>query len=163
MATYRRGTTVTETLVAIVLLSTAAIGVSKMFGQTRDSLRTMEFASLCSWELENAKAIIHSWPTDQVTAAKIEAMPISPAIIKQAADARWQTTVVTIQEPIQAIQVTIAINAARFEQPAANIAKLTFWLPAERSSVQTMAEENVAEENVTEDDSQADATEANDP
>jgi hypothetical protein len=146
----RSGTSVTEIIIATVLLSTAAAGVTRFISHAGTGLQGLEQRHAMMRELENARAIIGSWPIDEVTAEKIEQIPFSASVQPASSTIQWQAQVKRIDVPLAALQITLAIQTVRQQQSSIPV-KLTFWLPytAEnqaRLPLPAVADETLADE-----------------
>ena len=128
-ADQRSGVSSIEILVATALLATVITGIGRLAHTTHQGLRDRELAARLHWEIVNAREQVGTWAADQITAARIEALPFSPALTTQLDGLRWQAQVHTITEPATALQVTLAIHCM-VESQAAEPATLTFWVPS---------------------------------
>lgn len=126
-AAQRAGVSTVEILVATALLATAITGIGRLAHSTQQGLRDRELAARLHWEIGNAREQIGTWAADEITVARMEALPFSPALSKQLEGLRWQAKVHSISEPATALQVTLAIQCL-VDSQAAQPAQLTFWV-----------------------------------
>lgn len=126
----RSAVTSMETLVAIIVLSVAAIGVSRFVAAVHSGLRDQELRQRIGWEIENARELIGSWEAEEITEDRIEQLPFSNGLAESLSEVRWVSRVNRVEEPIPASRVTLAIECQHQGQ-IAKPQELTFWVPAE--------------------------------
>ncbi len=121
-----------EVTVALLLLTACAMGVGRFVSQVQVGLRERELSRCLGWEIENAKETILSWQPSQVSVARIESLPVSEAALQRLAAAGWQAEgwradVTSIEQPVNALQVTLRLVCRLESQPAVP-KKMTFWI-----------------------------------
>ena len=121
------GLTTTEVLVSIAVLGAAVTGVGKFASTMQQGLRDRELSARIGWEVLNAREEIGSWNFAEITAERIEAMPVSDVLHRDILDARWEAQVEIIEQPVAATQVTLAL-AGNYRGQAARPQRLTFWV-----------------------------------
>lgn len=128
----RSAVTSMETLVAIIVLAFAAIGVSQFVATVHSGLREQELRQRIGWEVENARELICSWETEEITKERIEQLPLTSGLTDTLSEVRWVSKVSQVEKPIPATRVTLAIEC-RYQGQIAKPQELTFWVPAENA------------------------------
>ncbi len=113
----------------MVLLAAAAVGVGRFVQSVRDGLLDRELSTRLAWEISNARQRIGSWDPADVTQQRIEQIPISKALRSRLNQPRWRATVEAIDEPAQALRVTLGLRC-QIQGQAAEPEVLTFWVDA---------------------------------
>lgn len=125
----RSGTTTIEVVVAITLLTTAAVGVSSFAASSRAGLRQRELSARIAVELDNAREIIGAWQPTDVTVDNIEQLSFSDSF-PASYQPRWIADVETIDTPVPAVRVRLLLELTIGQQVARPDA-LTFWIDAQ--------------------------------
>ncbi len=128
--TLRTATSTAEVIIAVALLAIAASLVGRFVSQVRSGLRDRELSARVGWELQNARERIGSWSTDEITKERIAQLPVSKAVASKLENARLNATVLRIDSPVVATQVTLGLRGELNGQ-AVQPAVLTFWVPIE--------------------------------
>lgn len=128
----RAAFSITELVIAIILLSGAVVAVGQFVVQVKQGLRDRALSRQIGWEIENVREQISSWPLDDVTAARIAAVECSPALQAELDEVRWEAEVLPLETPVRATQVTLRLQCTLNEQRA-EPASLTFWIESEAS------------------------------
>lgn len=123
-----------EMLVAMSLLAAAMTMVGKFVHQVQAGLKNQELSARFDWELLNARERIGSWAEEQITVQQIQQIPISDSLSSQVTNAHFAASIMKIETPLPATQVTLAFEcevAGQTIQPS----MLTFWVasPAEEN------------------------------
>jgi len=116
-----------EVLVAIALLAAATTMVGAFVHQVKAGLRDRELSTRCDWELMNARERIGSWPVEQITQQQIQQISISESLTASIANAHLSAAIQKIENPVPAIQVTLAIEGELNDQTI-QPSVLTFWV-----------------------------------
>jgi hypothetical protein len=128
----RTAFTITELVIAIILLSGAVVAVGQFVVQVKQGLRDRALSRQIGWEIENLREQICSWPLADVTAARIAAVECSPALQAELEEVRWEAEVLPLVTPLRAMQVTLRLKCKLNEQ-IAEPESLTFWIESEAS------------------------------
>lgn len=123
----RQGFTITETLIATLLLGITIAIIGTFSSTLARGLRDRELSARIGSEITSLREVIGSWKTEEITVENIEAIPVVKAIGKRMANARWQAQVAQIEEPIEGLAVTISL-VAEYEGQAIQPEKLRFWV-----------------------------------
>ena len=109
------GTSVGETLVAIGILSILVGLVGQFSNHVRSGIDDLRLNKLIQWETQNARELIGSWPTDQVTQERIEAIEVSTQIEQYLSEATWQASVTSTSIQLTGIENSIPALAIKLE------------------------------------------------
>lgn len=131
--TNRMAVTSMETLVAIIVLSIAAMAVSQFVVTVHSGLQDQELSQRIGWEIENARELIGSWPVEKITQERIEQLPFANGLSENLVQARWVARVKQVEEPMPATRVTLGIEC-QYQGQVAMPQEMTFWIPAEIAS-----------------------------
>ena len=123
----RQGFTITETLVATLLLGITIAIIGTFSSTLARGLDDRELSARIGWELTSLRETVGSWKVEKITAKNIEAIPVVDAIDKRLPSARWQAQVEPIKEPIEGLAVTISL-VAEYEGQTIQPEKLRFWV-----------------------------------
>ena len=123
----RSAVTLTEAVVATVLLGLAVAGVGHFVSSVQRGLKDRELSARLDWEMVNARETIGSWPVEWVTQERIESLSVSPTLLKELTDVHWEAEVSSILDPVAATQVTLTL-ACNYGGQKARPQQLTFWM-----------------------------------
>ncbi|MEM7473629.1 MAG: hypothetical protein AAF483_01415 [Planctomycetota bacterium] len=124
----RSGISVTETVIAALLLSAALGAVLRFAVSAKSGLRNQELRTRLEWELVNAREKIGAWPEDKITEEAIATLPVSGALTRKLQELQWSAKITSIKSPVEALQVDLALHyevQGRFAEPRS----LSFWVP----------------------------------
>ena len=127
----RRAMSVTETVVAVLVLGVASGLVLRFAVQIKGGLQQRELSSRLTWELLNAREQIGSWSVKEVTESRIAELPISDGLWQQVSDLRWEAELREIDSPVDAKQVGLSL-CCRYGGQVIKPRQLTFWVLEKR-------------------------------
>lgn len=126
--THRRGYTVVEVLIAVVLLGLTVVMTARFVSSLNQGLRDRELQSRLAWEIENAREQIGSWPPAEITSERIAELKVSEAVQRRCQNAFWAAELSKIESPGTALQIALTLRCTMHGQ-AVEPQKLTFWVP----------------------------------
>lgn len=106
----RKGVTVTELLVACVVLSAALVTTQSFHSRSMACQQAARQSRLVQRLVNNARQEIASWPIETVTLDRITGLGMDPVLAAQLPGAVWLAEVADIHEPIDCKQVWIALQ-----------------------------------------------------
>lgn len=89
----RTGFSVGESVIAIGVLVIVVASVGKFSDYVRGGIDGLRLSKLIHWETQNIREQIGSWPVEQVTLDKIQAIELSPQLAYYLSDAKWNASI----------------------------------------------------------------------
>jgi hypothetical protein len=129
-ARLRSATTTMEIVIGIVLLGSAVSLLGQFAASVKKGLADQELSARLGWEISNVCETIRCWDPSQITAARIQAIPLSDSIRERLPDAVWKANVSAITDPASAWQVELQL-ACNYQGQSAVPVQLTFWIERE--------------------------------
>lgn len=115
-----------ELIVALAVLTVAAVGIGRFVTSVHSGLRELEDQSRLQWELTNARERIGCWRVDHISRERIAQLPISSELSQAYSNLAWRARVQPIEEPHEALQVELSMHGEYRGQPAV-LSEITFW------------------------------------
>lgn len=140
----RRAMSVTETVVAVLVLGVASGLVLRFAVQIKEGLQQRELSSRLTWELLNAREQIGSWSVKELTESRIAELPFSDDLSMQVSDLRWEVELSEIDSPVDAKQVDLSL-CCRYGGQEIKPRQLTFWVLAKPEQSTPTAQEKLDE------------------
>ncbi len=140
----RRAISVTETVVAVLVLGVASGLVLRFAVQIKGGLQQRELSSRLTCELLNAREQIGSWSAKEVTESRIAELPISEDLSKRVSDLRWEAELREIDSPVDAKQVDLSL-CCRYGGQVIKPRQLTFWVLEKRVQSTPTSQEQLDE------------------
>jgi len=135
----RRGMTLLECMVAMIMLSTSFALVLQFQSRTLEAHYAQSTQTKVILAIVSARERIGAWNLDEITADSIQSMPINEELISDDEHPQWVASVVEVEEPIKGKKVSIGIQLERHQvgpkqspsslSPRESIYKLEFWVP----------------------------------
>lgn len=117
----------------MILLASAIGGVSRFVATANQGLKDHELSARIVWELSNLREAVGCWSPETITKTRIERIPVAEGITSKLESARWKAQIEEIEQPVNAIQVHIALHCTYYGQSAVPD-ELTFWIPIDRKT-----------------------------
>ncbi len=141
-----RGYTVTETVIALVILGFVITGIGQFASYINTGINDLRLSKQIRWEIENAREVIGTWPVERVTTDNIDQLPISSRIAEELSDAKWKSSVAPASFSLSAgsstssgsiadgTSMTVAAKTvtlqlqAQYKGQSISPVELTFWV-----------------------------------
>ena len=140
----RKAISVTETVVAVLVLGVACGVVMRFAVQIKQGLQQRELSSRLTWELINAREQIGSWSANEITESRIAELQLSEDLTKQVSNLRWDVEVSKVDSPAPAKRVDLSLRCQLRGQEI-KPTQLTFWVVAKTAQTTSASQEKLDE------------------
>ncbi|RMF39065.1 MAG: type II secretion system protein [Planctomycetota bacterium] len=132
-AVVRGGYTLLEVLASLTLLSVATVLVGTAGPRLRSNLEQEELHRRIGWAQGNLQQQVLGWDPATISEQRIATITPDNGLDRFIADARWNAEVQRIDQPVRALQVTVALTG-QYRGQSIRSRSFTFWieLPGDR-------------------------------